>query len=75
MKLDTVIGLNGDSLDDEGFYISLEDIDFAKTYKDKFENQKTIIFTKAGNKFEVFGNAYYLLGMKRYKEEQVGGNY
>ena len=72
MNINTVIGLNGAGENDDGVYISPEDIDFAQTTMDRFGNKHTTIYTKAGNQVVVLGNAYYILGMdKKPKPETL----
>jgi hypothetical protein len=51
-----------------GIYISPEDIDYATTYCDEYKNRFTTIYTKAGNKVKVLGDAYHILYMKEAKE-------
>lgn len=68
MDLKNVLAFNGTDHYDDGVYISPEDIDFVKSNIDQFKNRTTTIFTKAGNKIEVLGNAYYILDLEKCKE-------
>jgi hypothetical protein len=68
MNLKTVIGLNGWKDTSEGIYVSPEDIDIAESFRDEYNNIFTVIYTKAGNRIKVLGNAYYILGIKEAKD-------
>ena len=63
MNKNTVIGLNAPN--DAGVYVSIEDIEYARTYKDNLDNTLTELGLKSGNKVMVHGNAYHILDLKK----------
>lgn len=62
MNKKTVIGLNAPN--DVGVYVSLEDIEYAKSYVDNYGNKLTELGMKSGNKQIVLGSAYHILNLK-----------
>ena len=62
MNIDTVIGLNAPN--DVDIYLSLEDVAFARTCTDRYDNKYTYLHMKSGEVVKVCGNAYHILGLK-----------
>ena len=63
MNVNNFIGLNAEN--DVGIYLSVEDVEYARVIETHAENTHSYLHMKSGAVVKVYGNAYYMLGLKK----------